>query len=199
MIWYLKWKIIEIETNNITILTDSWVWYEIIINELTFWKINSLDSDNLELFIFHQKTENSELLFGFLEKDEKQIFKELIKISWIWWRNAILLLNLWVDILIESIIQKDNKTIEWVKWIWKKMAEKIILELKDKDFIKNYNNISVNNYENKNDIKKYDDIINSLTAIWYDSETIKEVLKEMPESIIETWEIIWFVIQKLNK
>ena len=199
MIWYIKWKIIESESSNITILTSSWIWYEIIINELTYWKLNSLDREDMHLFIFHQKTENSELLFWFLEKEEKQIFKELIKISWIWWRNAILLLNLWVDKLIESIIQKDNKTIESVKWIWKKMTEKIILELKDKDFIKDYDLKSRNNYENKNEIKKYDDIINSLTTMWYESEKIKEILKETPESIKETWEIIWFVIRKLNK
>jgi Holliday junction resolvasome RuvABC DNA-binding subunit len=34
-----------------------------------------------ELFIYHHRTENSENLFGFLEKADKQIFTELIKIS----------------------------------------------------------------------------------------------------------------------
>jgi Holliday junction resolvasome RuvABC DNA-binding subunit len=37
--------------------------------------------EEVELFLYHQKTENSEALFGFLEKDEKRVFSELIKIS----------------------------------------------------------------------------------------------------------------------
>jgi Holliday junction resolvasome RuvABC DNA-binding subunit len=33
------------------------------------------------MFVYHQKTENSEALFGFTEKVEKKVFSELIKIS----------------------------------------------------------------------------------------------------------------------
>jgi Holliday junction resolvasome RuvABC DNA-binding subunit len=33
------------------------------------------------MFVYHQKTENSEALFGFIEKEEKKVFNELIKIS----------------------------------------------------------------------------------------------------------------------
>lgn len=40
--------------------------------------------------------------------------------------------------LIEAVQSDDSKTIESIKGIGKKMAEKIILELKDKDFVKNY-------------------------------------------------------------
>jgi Holliday junction resolvasome RuvABC DNA-binding subunit len=33
------------------------------------------------MHIYHQKTENSEALFGFLEKEEKKVFSELVKVS----------------------------------------------------------------------------------------------------------------------
>jgi Holliday junction resolvasome RuvABC DNA-binding subunit len=37
--------------------------------------------DEVEFFVYHHKTENNEALFGFLEKEEKKIFTELLKIS----------------------------------------------------------------------------------------------------------------------
>ena len=147
MISYITWKIIDLDFTNMTILTNSWVWYEVLINELTYSKLATIEE--VELFIYHYKTENSENLFWFIEKEEKKVFSELIKISWIWWKVAMQILSLWVERLIMAIKWEDNKTIESVKWVGKKMAEKIILELKDKefsiDFRKTENVIKTNN------------------------------------------------------
>lgn len=135
MISYLKWKIIEIDFVSLTILTESWVWYEVWINQNIYNDILSKHTlnesispswnSNIELYIYHHITENSESLFGFLLSDEKKIFKELIKISGIGWKVAMQILSLWIENLIRAVWIWDNKTIESIKGVWKKWQKKL--------------------------------------------------------------------------
>ena len=199
MIAYIKWEILELDYNKILILTASWLWYEIIINEIIFSKIQ--EKKEIELFIYHHRTENSQILFGFLEKEEKEIFENLIKVNWIGGKVAMNILSIWVDKLINAIKSKDNKTIESIKWIGKKWASKIILELKDSDIVKKYSsNLSEENQEileNKNISKDYNDIINTLVNMWYNKNDIEKTLAKLPESITSINEIIPFVIRNI--
>ena len=119
MISYLKWKIIKAETSFVTVLLNSWIGYDVWINEITYSNINLWEE--VELFIHHHITEWNQSLFGFLKEKEKDIFKELIKISWIWWKVALSILSIWIHRLILAVSEEDKKTIEQIKWIWKKM------------------------------------------------------------------------------
>lgn len=200
MLSYIKWTIKNIELNSVIILTDSWVWYEIIINELTYSKI--FDKENIELFLFHNINENGQSLFGFLEIEERIFFKELIKISWIWWRVAQTILSLWILRLKDAILNADNKTIESIKWVWKKMAEKIILELSDKDFIKNHivlDSWTKNNSKDISNIDKWlkEEILWSLTLMWYNPKKVQEILWTLPENLKTLQEIIPYVIKNI--
>ena len=206
MISYLKWKIIEIDFVSLTILTNSWVWYEVWINNYIYEHIisqNSLNKINskkidLELYIYHHITENSQSLFGFLQIEEKKFFKELIKISWIWWKVAMQILSLWIEKLITAVWIQDNKTIESVKWVWKKMAEKIILEFKDKKF-----DISFSSWENQENTQKiseslYYSIKETLTNMWYNQKDIDKILNSLPAWMKEAGDILQYVIKELS-
>lgn len=196
MISYITWKIIDLDFTNMTILTNSWVGYEVLINELTYSKLATME--DVELFIYHYKTENSENLFWFIEKEEKKVFGELIKISWIGWKVAMQILSLWIERLIMAIKWEDNKTIESIKWVGKKMAEKIILELKDKDFWVNiYNKESITK-ANTIDSTLHSSIKSTLTAMWYNPRDIDQVLSNLPEWINQTKDIIPYVIKNLS-
>ena len=195
MLSYIKWNIKHIETNSAIILTNSWVWYEIIINELIYSQIHS--QNEIELFIFHSITDNWQSLFWFLTIEDRTVFKELIKISWVWWRVAQTILSIWVERLKKAIINDDKKTLESIKWVWKKMAEKIVLELKDKDYIK------VLSVEEKHtitsniplDIKKQ--VSSTLTAMWYNPQNIEKVLNSLPENLTTINDIIPYVIKNI--
>lgn len=196
MISYITWKIIDLDFTNMTILTNSWVGYEVLINELTYSKLATME--DVELFIYHYKTENSENLFWFIEKEEKKVFGELIKISWIGWKVAMQILSLWIERLIMAIKWEDNKTIESIKWVGKKMAEKIILELKDKDFWVNiYNKESIKK-ANTIDSTLHSSIKSTLTTMWYNPRDIDQVLSNLPEGVSETKDIIPYVIKSLS-
>ena len=204
MIAYLKWEIIDLEFSKVVILTSGGVGYDVLINEINFSKIQNENRKNLELFIYHHRTENSQLLFGFLEKDEKIIFEELIKINWVWGKVALNILSIWIYRLSKAIASWDNKTIESIKWIGKKWASKIILELNDSDVIKSYKESNWDkNIENKlgnitnitQDI--HNDVKNTLTLMWYNLSDIEKVLAKLPEDVTTINDIIPFVIKNI--
>ena len=204
MIAYLKWEIIGLEFSKVVILTSGGVGYDVLINEINFSKIQNENRKNLELFIYHHRTENSQLLFGFLEKDEKIIFEELIKINWVWGKVALNILSIWIYRLSKAIASWDNKTIESIKWIGKKWASKIILELNDSDVIKSYKESNWDkNIENKlgnitnisQDI--HNDVKNTLTLMWYNLSDIEKVLAKLPEDVTTINDIIPFVIKNI--
>lgn len=196
MISYITWKIIDLDFTFLTVLTASWVGYEVWINELTYAKL-ALEEE-VELFLYHHKTENSEALFGFLEKEEKRVFSELIKISWIGGKVAMQILSLGVPRLLLAISSQDNNTIESIKWIGKKMALKIILEMKDKDF-------GINITSRENILKAtnlspdlHSSIKLTLVNMWYNPKDIDRVLVSLPENLNGAGEIIPYVIKNLS-
>lgn len=196
MISYIKWKIIELDFNSLTILTASGLGYELGINELIYSKITK--EEEIELFVYHHKTENSEALFWFIESREKKVFTELIKISWIWGKVAMQILSLWVDRLLTATKSEDNKTIESIKWVWKKMAEKIILEFRDKDFWleillpKNTEKKSSNLDENL-----LSSIKSTLTNMWYNPKDVENILQDLPAEMNDIWTIISYVVKNI--
>ncbi len=194
MISYISWKIIDIDYNSVDILTKCGVAYEIIINEKTYSKIYSFKEASL--FIYHNITENSESLFWFTSKDEKKVFKELIKISGIGWKVAIQILSIWVSTFLEAIKNEDNKIIESIKWIGKKMAEKIILELKWKDFWIDF--VETKQKVNFIDKNLYDSIKSTLVSMWYNFRDIEKILDNMPKDYTIAEDIIPFVIKELS-
>ncbi len=200
MLSYIKWEMKNLEITSVIILTESWIGYEIIINELIYAHI--YDKKEIELFVYHNITENGQTLFGFLTFDDRTLFKELIKISWVWWKVAQNILSLGSGRLKTAILEDDKKTIESIKWVGKKMAEKIVLELSDKDFIKTLqteNNLSTKKSWSTQQIKKdmKAEILSSLTLMWYNGKKIEDILQNLPEwyDTIET--IIPFVIKNI--
>lgn len=196
MISYITWKIIDLNFTNVVILTASWIWYDIWINELIYSKLGL--EDEVYMHIYHQKTENSEGLFWFLEKNEKKVFGELIKIPWIGWKVAMQILSLWVERFVLAISNGDSNTIEWIKGIWKKMAEKIILEMKNKDFWINLS--SKENILKANSLSPdlHSSIKSTLSNMWYNPKDIDRVLNELPEWISGASEVIPYVIRNLS-
>ena len=196
MISYLKWEIVELDFLSVTILTSGGVWYSVWINELTYSKL-LLNSD-VEMYIYHNISEWHQALFGFIESEEKKIFSELIKISWVGWKVAMQILSLWLERLILAIQSEDNKTIEWIKWIGKKMAEKIVLELRDKDFWVVITNSDTIKKANSIPADLHSSIKSTLTNMWYNPRDIDRILSELPDWINNAWEIIPYVIRELS-
>ena len=204
MIAYITGKIIDISESTILILPATGVWYEIGISSLSYG--NLVMSDEASLYLYHHITEWWQGLFGFESLEEKMLFSELIKISWVWGKVALQILSLWKSRFIEAIISEDRKTIEGIKGIGKKMAEKIVLELKDKDFIKTYH------IQNSSSERTVDDqgighvlpadmrenIAMTLQNMGYQSRDIHRAMQNIPANLETLEDILPYMIRKLS-
>ncbi len=199
MLSYIKWYVKNIELTSVIILPESWVWYEIIINELVYASL--YDKKEVELYIYHTISENGQTLFGFIHFEDRVLFKELIKISWVWGRVAQNILSLWTSRLKTAILEDDKKTLESIKWVGKKMAEKIILELSDKEIIKNslYENILESKKGKETEIKKdlKQEILSTLSLMWYNVKKVWEMLENLPEWFDTVEKILPYIIKNI--
>jgi holliday junction DNA helicase RuvA len=107
------------------------VGYEVQISLNTFTQIQRLEKAKLVTFL--QYREDGQTLYGFYEQSEKTMFVQLIGINGVGAATARMMLSsMKPDEISRAISQGDHRTLERVKGIGKKTAERIVLELKDK-------------------------------------------------------------------
>ncbi len=107
------------------------VGYEINITLNTFAAIENLTEG--KLYTYLQIKEDAHTLYGFFEKEEKEMFVLLISVSGVGAATARMMLSSLKPEEVENAITTGNlRLIESVKGIGKKTAERLVLELKDK-------------------------------------------------------------------
>jgi len=107
------------------------VGYEVQISLHTYSQMQQLERGLLH--IYHQVKEDDEILFGFFETSEKEMFIQLISVSGVGASTARMMLSaMKPEELARAIVQGQTKQLESIKGIGKKSAERIILELRDK-------------------------------------------------------------------
>ena len=107
------------------------VGYEVQISLNTFTQIQRLEKAKLVTYL--QFREDGQTLYGFYEQSEKTMFVQLIGINGVGAATARMMLSsMKPDEISRAISQGDHRTLERVKGIGKKTAERIVLELKDK-------------------------------------------------------------------
>lgn len=107
------------------------VGYEVLISLNTFSKIQHLEKGILQIY-FHVR-EDAQILFGFFDKDEKEMFILLLSVSGVGASTARMMLSsMKPDEIARAILQGNTKQLESIKGIGRKSAERIILELRDK-------------------------------------------------------------------
>lgn len=107
------------------------VGYEVYISLNTYSKIQNLEQGTL--FTHLHIREDAHLLYGFYDKAEKEIFLNLISVSGIGASTARVMLSYaQPEELVIAIVTGDIRTLEGIKGIGKKTAERLVVELKDK-------------------------------------------------------------------
>ena len=107
------------------------VGYELHITLQTYAKMQHLDK--CKLYTHLQVREDAWVLYGFADQEERTTFRQLLNISGVGAATArIILSSLTTDELERAVSGDDNKTLERVKGIGGKTAQRIILELKGK-------------------------------------------------------------------
>jgi len=109
--------------------------YEIQILESLFLKLktNQISNKNITLWIKHIKKEDSDLLFGFTSKEQKNFFIEILSIRGVGSQIGMGILNKFsIGEVINAIKTQNKKLICSVPGVGQKMSDRLILELKNK-------------------------------------------------------------------
>ena len=130
MISHIQGKLVE-KTPTEVVIECHGVGYEIHISLHTYSQIP--DSENVKLYTYLQVKEDAHSLFGFAEKKERELFKLLISVSGIGASTArTMLSSLNPEQIIQAIAANDVGTVQSIKGIGLKTAQRVILDIKDK-------------------------------------------------------------------
>jgi Holliday junction DNA helicase RuvA len=130
MIAYIEGKMVYKDPTYVVIDVGG-VGYQLKISLQTYSQVKSLEQGRLHAHL-HIK-EDAHTLYGFFDGNEKRIFMELISVSGIGPNTALVMLSsLSADEIEQAILSEDSRTIQAIKGIGAKTAQRIILELKDK-------------------------------------------------------------------
>ena len=130
MITQIKGRLVEKSPTELVVDCNG-VGYSINISLNTFSQLN--DEENIKLFTHLIVKEDSHTLFGFSTKSERELFKLLISVSGVGASTARTMLSSLTPVeIISSINSEDVNSVQSIKGIGSKTAQRIILELKDK-------------------------------------------------------------------
>ena len=130
MIAHIQGKLIEKSPTEV-IIDCGGVGYQVNISLHTYSLIPQ--SEYVKLFTYLQIKEDSHTLFGFVEKSEREIFKMLLSVSGIGASIArTMLSSLEPKQIIQALAVGDLATIQSIKGIGSKTAQRAILDLKEK-------------------------------------------------------------------
>lgn len=151
--------------------------YLVQITSRDFSNLGAIGSE-MKIFTILLHREDSMSLCGFLQKEDRDIFKILISVSGVGPKMALMLLDEFESFeLISLVIKGDFKELTRAKGVGPKLAQKIILELKDK--LINLNNImpiSLSTNVEIKDEQAVQDAQTVLISLGYEREEIKKAI-----------------------
>lgn len=131
MIAHLRGRILEKNPNRV-VLETAGVGYDVAISIPSFSALPAEGSE-VSFHIYTHVREDTLALYGFLRREEKQLFERLISVGGIGPKLAITVLSgMASDALVSAIRSNDLAKLTRIPGVGKKTAERMVLELRDK-------------------------------------------------------------------
>ena len=129
MISHINGRLIE-KTPTYVVIDCNGVGYKLNISLQTY---SAIQTENCKLLTHLSVKEDSHTLYGFHTEDERFLFRQLISVSGVGPSTARIILSTYsAEEIVNYIISADVESIQNVKGIGAKTAQRIIIDLKDK-------------------------------------------------------------------
>ena len=173
MITQLNGKLVE-KTPTSLIIECAGIGYEVKVSLHTFSTIGNEEA--VKIYTQFVVREDAQLLYGFVDKEEREMFNLLTSVSGIGPNTAILMLSSLTpsDIAI-AISSEDVTTIKGVKGIGLKTAQRVIVDLKDK-MLKF--EVSSDNISSSNNTIRFD-ALTALISLGFDKRAAEKALDKV--------------------
>jgi Holliday junction DNA helicase RuvA len=172
MIAHLRGKLIHKQPGQ-AIVEAGGVGYDVAISVPAFTALPAVGAE-ASLHIHTQVSESQIALFGFLDREEKRLFERLITVSGVGPKLAIKILSgLNSDRVVQAIRGQDHAQLTHIPGVGKKLAERLVLELKDKldDFAVAPAQTSVAG-------PAVDDVLSALTNLGYQRPAAEKAIEQ---------------------
>lgn len=183
MIHAVTGSIEEISGQQIVISTGS-LEYILHVSSLTASQLSSLESEernNIRILTYLHHKEDAMTLFGFLSHDERELFKELIKVQGIGPKQAIKILSgVTVKDFIIALDTSDVTALTKIPGLGAKTAQKILLALRNKISLTQLESGSITRESAAT--SRFSELQQALVEMGYDKKMVKKVVEELLES-----------------
>ena len=201
MIKYLNGILAEVDTDSIVVEVNG-IGYGVNVPVSVIENVREIGS-NIKIYTYMNVKEDDVSLYGFLTKDELDIFKRVISVSGIGPKGGLAILStLSADDLRFAVLSDDAKAISKAPGIGLKTASKLILELKDKfdlqeAFDKKSNNVMQTSVRNNTEAQ---DAIEALVALGYTSmDALKAVRSLDIDDNVSSGNIVKMALKVIGK
>ena len=193
---YIKGNITELSPTEL-VLENSGIGYKILISIQTY--SNLTPDTNCKLYLYHHLREDIELLYGFIDKEERKLFCYLIEVSGIGPNTARMMLSsLTTEELRTAIVFGDLNKLKSIKGIGLKTAQRLLIEIKDKISKSSSGDTSVF-ISGSPSTKQREEAYSALLLLGFTKNNVDKVLdsllKENPTFTLE--ELIKLALKKL--
>jgi holliday junction DNA helicase RuvA len=131
MIAHLRGRLLTKQPQQ-AIVEAAGVGYDVAISVSTYTSLPA-EGAEIALHIHTQVREDTLALYGFLDRNDKRIFERLITVSGVGPKLAITIQSgLPADRLVAALRAQDHATLTRIPGVGKKLAERLVVELKDK-------------------------------------------------------------------
>jgi Holliday junction DNA helicase RuvA len=164
-----------VEKNPTSLIIDcGGVGYEVSISLNTFGTIGS--DESIKIYTKFIVREDAQLLYGFADTVEREMFNHLISVSGIGPNTAMIMLSSLVPEEIASAIQnEDVKTIQSIKGIGAKTAQRVIVDLKDKMLKMAFSTENIFTSNNTNHF----DALTALVSLGFDKKSAEKAIDKI--------------------
>lgn len=183
MIAYLKGEIVDITEDNLVLDVNN-IGYNVKISTSVANMLPGIGND-IKIYTYTLVKEDAFQLYGFLTKDDLEIFKKVITVNGIGPKGALAILSVMsADDLRFAIIAGDAKAISKAPGIGTKTAERLILDLRDKVSIEDVFDGAMsgkanNDMTNDNINGDKNEAIEALVALGYSASDALQAIKKV--------------------
>jgi Holliday junction DNA helicase RuvA len=184
--------IVKFKTERFVVLDVNGVGYRIFVSFETLRKIPK-KAEKIKFWTHLYVRENALDLYGFLNYAELEFFEQLIQISGIGPKSALSVLAVApLDVLRKAIASGETSYLVKVSGIGQRLAEKIIVELKDKLG-------SLGAEREPGVFKEEEEALEALRSLGYSLNESRTALRDLPENVRGTENIVKEALKNVNK
>lgn len=180
MIATLAGKVQE-KINDIVVVDVQGVGYGILVTNEDFGLLTT--GNVVKVYVYEHIRENSHDLFGFVNLDTKQLFEQLLEVNGVGPKMALNVLSIGsANEVRRAIAGGDTKFIQQANGVGKRVAERVVVDLKDKVGLEGVE-LSSTGLLQSDTLLRRDEAVEALVALGYSAQDAAAALAEVPTSL----------------